>query len=102
MPTKKVPNEVLEAAIVGFEEQKRQIDARIAEVRALLAARTEPAAKLPIPTPRKLSAEGRQRIIAATKRRWAVARKKGAVAKKRKTSGTSGTGPRVGREEEAE
>jgi hypothetical protein len=28
---------------VGFEEKKRQIDARIAELRALLAARTEPA-----------------------------------------------------------
>jgi hypothetical protein len=82
---------------VGFEEQKRQIDAKIAELRALLAAEAESAAKQPSPAPRKLSAEGRQRIIAATKRRWAVARKEGA-ARKRGTTETSGTGPRVGRE----
>ena len=101
MPKITISNEVLKAAIVGFEEQKRQIDAKIAELRDLLATRTEPA-KQPTPQPRKLSTEGRQRIIAATKRRWAAARKKGAVAKKRKTSRTSGTGPRVGREAEAE
>jgi hypothetical protein len=101
MPKTKISSDVLEAAIVGFEEQKRQIDAKIAELRAILAARSEPA-KQPSLLPRKLSDRGRRRIVTSTKRRWTVARKKGAVAKKRKTSGTSGTGPRVGREAEAE
>jgi hypothetical protein len=101
MPKVAISNEVLEAAIAGFEEQKRQIDAKISELRTLLAARTEPA-RQPTSLPRKLSAEGRQRIIAANKLRWAAARKRTAVAKKRKTSRTSGTGPRVGREVEVE
>jgi hypothetical protein len=101
MPKTKISNEILEAAIMGFEEQKRQIDAKIAEIQALLATRAEPD-KQPTAPSRQLSAEGRQRITAATKRRWSTARKRGAVAKKRKSSGTSGTGPRVGREGEAE
>jgi hypothetical protein len=101
MPTRNFSNEILKAAIVGFEAQKRQIDAKIAELRAILTARAEPGKQPTFPA-RRLSAEGRRRIIASPKRRVAVARKKGAAARKRKTSGTSGTGPRVGREAEAE
>jgi hypothetical protein len=35
MPTKLTP-EIISAAILGFEEQKRHIDANIAELRAIL------------------------------------------------------------------
>jgi hypothetical protein len=37
MPTPKLTNELVIAAIKGFEEQKRDIDAQIAELRAFLS-----------------------------------------------------------------
>jgi hypothetical protein len=37
MPTKLTP-EIISAAILGFEEQKRHIDANIAELRAILSS----------------------------------------------------------------
>jgi hypothetical protein len=45
MPTKLNP-QILTAAIIGFEEQKRHIDLQIAELRAMLdgGSRTTPAA----------------------------------------------------------
>ena len=36
MPTHKLTAEILNAAILGFEEQKRRIDTQIAELRAML------------------------------------------------------------------
>ena len=67
----KLTDEILTAAIMGFEEQKKQIDAQIA---ALLQTRTgapaEPEAAAPRRKRRKLSAAGRRAIIEATKRRW--------------------------------
>src|SRR5260370_39960069 len=37
MPIQKLTNEVITAAILGFEEQKRRIDGQIADLRALLS-----------------------------------------------------------------
>lgn len=73
MPTK-LTTEILNAAIEGFETQKRRIDTQIAEIRQILqGARTEPAAVSEPPKPkRRLSAAGRRRIIEATKKRWAA------------------------------
>ena len=122
MPTPKFTNEILEAAITGFEQQKAQIDAKIAELRAMMTGGTT--ANVPAPTPetakparkkmsaaarkktgeavrkaalakkaaavqapptqktkRKLSAEGRRRIIEANKRMWAARRGEAAKAK---------------------
>lgn len=118
-------NEIYEAAIVGLELQKREIEAKAAEIRTAIerydgkagaegwsrydpntdrlepgfAPQIDPAitatAKRPVGRPRKnpgivttqgrtlkshnghhnISAEGKARIIAATKKRWAAWRK---------------------------
>src|SRR4051794_32355476 len=66
--------EVIQAALEGFENQKRRIDEQIAELRSMLngnsAASNTPAKR----KGRKMSAEGRARIAEAQKRRWAAAR----------------------------
>jgi hypothetical protein len=36
MPTPRPTKEIVDAAILGFEEQKRRLDAQIAELRGLL------------------------------------------------------------------
>jgi hypothetical protein len=101
MQKTKLTDEILQAAIQGFEAQIQHIDAQIADLRAVLAARAG-RGKQPPTVSRKLSPAGRRRIIAAAKRRWAntTKRKQGALSKKRaKSSGTSGTGPRIGEAE---
>jgi len=112
----KLTNEIITAAIAGFEEQERHIDSEIAELRAVLsggsaetatpeaptrkrknfsaAARrnmkeaqqrrwaaikgtSEPPSRVtskPAKPKRRISAEGMKRIIAATKKRWRLAR----------------------------
>ncbi|MGD0778307.1 MAG: hypothetical protein ABSC05_36455 [Candidatus Solibacter sp.] len=74
MPTQKLTTEIATAAIEGFEQQKRRIDAQIAELRTMLpGGRTEPAATLEAPKGkrRKLSAAARKRIGDAQRKRWA-------------------------------
>jgi hypothetical protein len=100
MPKLKLTKELLEAALIGFEAQKRAIDTRIAELRTKLAA-APGAVKEPRQAKRTLGPKARKRIAIATKRRWAAFRAKSAV-KKSKKGGTSGTGPRLGREEAAQ
>jgi hypothetical protein len=77
MPTKLTP-EIITAAILGFEEQRRHIDTQIAELRAVLTGGpTEPAAR-PEPTKRKrrkMSAAGRKAIAEAQRKRWAASKK---------------------------
>jgi len=72
MPTKLTP-EIITAAILGFEEQKRHIDTRVAELRDMLDG--GPAATPEAPTRkrrRKLSAAARARIAEAQRKRWAA------------------------------
>ncbi len=74
MPTKLTP-EIITAAIFGFEEQKRRIDAKVAELRVLLdggpaaetAATPEPATR----KRKKFSAASRRKMALAQKARWA-------------------------------
>ena len=76
MPTK-LTNEILNAAIDGYGVQKSRIDAKIAELRAMLSggtAETAATAERPKRKRRKLSAAGRANIVAALKRRWAAKR----------------------------
>ena len=103
----KLTQEIIDAAIEGFESQKKRIDARIAELRSLKnghapvteasrkrggmsaagrraiaeAQRKRWAAKKAMASPskpkRKLSAAGKAAIVAALKKRWAA--KKAAV-----------------------
>ena len=82
MPT--VTNEVIEAAIAGFEGQKQHIDAKIAELRAMLnGGHTTPAARTESTAPkRKFSASALKRMREAQQRRWAKVRGESAPAAK--------------------
>jgi hypothetical protein len=77
MPTKLTP-EIVNAAIVGFEQQKLHIDAQIAELRAMLSGgATQPTAAKLEPTKgkrRKMSAAARKRIGDAQRKRWAASK----------------------------
>jgi len=71
----KLSNEIIAAAIQGYEAQKQQIDAKLDELRGMLAPRTSESEAAPRKRrKRRLSPEGRRRIIEATKRRWAAVR----------------------------
>jgi hypothetical protein len=83
MPTKP-ENEILAAAIVGFEDRKKRLDAQIAEIRQQMtggsakpAATSEPGRKR-----RKVSAAGRKRMAEAQRKRWAAAKKQSGAAPK--------------------
>ena len=78
MPTRNLTPQIINAAILGFEEQKRHIDTQIAELRAMLpGGRTEAAAtpEAPKGKRRKLSAAARKRIGDAQRQRWAESKK---------------------------
>jgi hypothetical protein len=76
MPTNLSP-QIINAAILGFTEQKRLIDHQIAELRAMLpGSSTEPAATPEAPPikRRKFSAAARRRMKEAQQLRWAKIR----------------------------
>jgi hypothetical protein len=76
MPTKLTP-EIITAAIDGFEGQKTHLDAKIAELRAMLPGGSpETVASTPgaAPKKRKISAVARRRMALAQKARWAKVR----------------------------
>jgi len=78
MPTHKLTPEIITAAVEGFEQQKRRIDAQIAELRAMLeGGPTETAAtpEAPKRRRRKMSAAGRKAIAEAQRKRWAASKK---------------------------
>jgi hypothetical protein len=74
---KKLNNEILAAAVEGFEAQKKRIDAQIAEVRQLMTGGSAEPAATPEPARkrRKMSAAARKRIAEAQRKRWAEAKK---------------------------
>jgi hypothetical protein len=77
MPTQKLTPEIITAAILGFEGQKRHIDKQIAELRALLSG-SPVKTSAPEPTThkrRKMSAAARKRIGDAQRKRWAESKK---------------------------
>jgi hypothetical protein len=70
---------ILQAALLGYQQQLEEINSKIADLRRRLGSRgTTPAAG---PAPRapqkkhRISPEGRARIAAAQRRRWAAAKK---------------------------
>jgi hypothetical protein len=74
MPTQRLTPEIAAAAIDGYELQKTRIDAKIAELRALLpAGSTQTAATPEAPTTKrkKFSAASRRKMALAQKARWA-------------------------------
>jgi len=77
MPTK-VMNEILTAAIEGFEAQKTRINAQIAALRETLSGGPAKPAVAPQPQKRKrkrMSAASRARIAEAQRKRWAASKK---------------------------
>jgi peptidoglycan hydrolase CwlO-like protein len=77
----KLTNTIIEAAIYGFEAQKRALDAQIAELRAMLSdAPAEDATTTATGRPRrKMSAAARKKMAEGQRKRWAGA--KGEVAR---------------------
>ncbi len=67
----------LEAALIGYRQQLQQIDAKMADVRGMLggSAGATPVkhaeARAPGKKKHRMSAEGRARIAAAQRARWA-------------------------------
>jgi hypothetical protein len=78
MPTK-LKTEIIAAAIAGFEEQKKRLNAQIAELRQILNP-SAPDGGAPSPLRRRMSAAARARIAAAQRKRWAAARKESGAA----------------------
>jgi len=86
----KLTRTIIEAAINGFEAQKKTIDAQIAELRAMmnggpsspLAEETKPERKK-----RKISKEALQRMREGQRRRWAKMRGELPIAPAQKSSG---------------
>jgi len=78
MPVSKLNRNIIEAAIVGFEHQKTQIDAQIGELRAMLSgdgsAPTAATPEAPARKRRKMSAAARRKVSLAQKARWAKLR----------------------------
>jgi hypothetical protein len=74
MASGKLTNEIIDAAILGFEEQKRRIDTQIAELRATRTGTAPVAAESARRPRRKMSAAGKKAIAAAQRKRWAVAK----------------------------
>jgi hypothetical protein len=77
MPTPKLTNDIITAAIEGFESQKRRIDGQIADLRAMLSGGpAESVAKPEVPKGkrRNMSAAARKRIGDAQRKRWAASK----------------------------
>jgi hypothetical protein len=73
MPAPRLTNAIIDAAILGFEEQKRRIDAQIADLRAMFSGRPADITDTRRPR-RKMSAAGRKAIAEAQRKRWAAAK----------------------------
>jgi hypothetical protein len=78
MSTQKLAAEIIAAAIDGYEFQKTRIDAKIAELRAMLPGGPAKAVATPAQPKRKrrkISAAGRKAIAEAQRKRWAASKK---------------------------
>jgi hypothetical protein len=77
MPTRKFNENVILAAIQGFEVQKTQIDQQIAELRGFLSDGSRPVAttlEAAAPKRKKFSAAARRKMALSQKARWAKIR----------------------------
>jgi hypothetical protein len=72
----------LEAALIGFEQMKRNVEEKIAEIRRQLGSGNGTQAAAPSQTGRRpLSPAARRRIAAAQRKRWAAVKAKSEPAK---------------------
>jgi hypothetical protein len=72
MAQPKLSDEILAAALEGFEAQKKRIDVQIAEIRGILGGTT--ASSETAKPKRKVSASSRRRMALAQKLRWKKAK----------------------------
>jgi hypothetical protein len=72
MPSQKLTNEIIDAAILGFEEQKRRIDRQINDLRALRSGEPAEPEGEPAKPRRRVSAAARKKMAAGQRRRWAA------------------------------
>lgn len=79
LATPTLTKEIINAAILGFEEQKRRLDGQIAELRAMLpdSGSSTPKLEPTVKKKRRMSVDGGGKAIAeAQRKRWAVPRSK--------------------------
>ena len=90
MPLPKLTDEILTAALEGYEAQKTRIDAQIAEIRSMLGGgRTDATPK------RKVSASARRRMARAQKLRWKKIKQGSEAAQKPKRHMSAGARKRI-------
>jgi hypothetical protein len=77
-----VDTSLLEAALVGFEQMKKNVDEKIAGIRQQLGSGGTVAAAAPR---RTLSASARRRIAAAQRKRWAAVKAQAKPAAQKRT-----------------
>ena len=71
----KLTNEIIDAAIEGFEQQKRRIDEQISALRVVRSGSPAQSASAPAKQPRrKMSAAGRKALAEAQRKRWAASK----------------------------
>jgi hypothetical protein len=90
-PSLTIDSSILEAALIGYQHERDQIDAKIAEIRRQIGGQTPQASAPEGESPRKrvVGAAGRKRMAAAQRKRWAEfkkAKEAPAPAKKRRLS----------------
>jgi hypothetical protein len=67
---------LLEAALIGFEQMRRNVEEKIADIRRQISGNGTPAAAPSQTGRRSLSPAARRRIAAAQRKRWAAAKAK--------------------------
>ena len=77
MPKSQLTPEILTAALEGFEAQKKRLQDKVAELKAMLSGESKKPAASPLPAKRTrtMSAAARKLISAAQKQRWANLKK---------------------------
>ena len=71
--TRATDTSLLEAALIGFEQMKRNVEEKIAGIRSQLSGGSVSSGQAPAPTGRHpLSPAARRRIAAAQRKRWAA------------------------------
>jgi hypothetical protein len=70
----KQDTELLEAALIGFQHRRDQVEQKIAELRSQIGGQPASAAASGVAAPKKrtMSAAARRRIALAQKKRWAA------------------------------
>jgi len=79
--TKHEDTSLLEAALVGYTSQLATITTAIADIQKRMGKKGSDGSPAPVGRParkkRRISPEGRARIAAAQRKRWAAAKKRG-------------------------